>query len=217
MWSSIFKVADDAWKLHRGLGWVQDVKKASSTWYVFALMRRILPASISTPGDTKPWAFSNSPVLLPRSISSVSPDSRSVPCMNTTLPAATTRRVTFPSAAVVSYMSSWSAWMRDVPACRSTNPSAWKWPWSICSCFSAFRQMSPAAGSHPVRGGGGADATAAAVGGGVGEAEGDGDGGGPLRLPCARAGTAEARATAQRKLESVRIKGSDYHAPLRGP
>src|SRR5687768_7138911 len=166
MWSSIFSVADDALKLQRGLGCVQDVKCASSTSYVLALTRRILPASMRTPGETKPWAFSNRPVLLPRSISSLSPDSRSVPCMKTTLPEATTRRVVLPSAPGVSYMSSWSAWMRDVPAWRSTKPSAWKWPASTCSCFSAFRQMSPAVVSHPVRGGGGGDGTAAGVGGG---------------------------------------------------
>ena len=212
MWSSTFSVADDALKLHRGLGWVQDVKWASSIWYVWASMRRILPASTCTPEEMKPCAFSNSPWLVPRSISSLSPDSLSSPCMNTTLPWATTRRVTRPSGAVVSYMSSVSAWMRDVPACRSTKPSAWKCPSSICSCFSAFRQMSPLVGSHPTRGGGGAGATAAGVGGGVGEgngeawAAGEGAGAGAGVVCCAAAGTAN-RATAHRNLGEVRIKG----------
>ncbi len=180
-------------------------------------MRRILPASTSTPEEMNPWAFSNSPWLVPRSISSLSPDSLSSPCMNTTLPWATTRRVTRPSGAVVTYMSSVSAWMRDVPACTSTKPSAWKCPSSICSCFSAFRQMSPAVGSHPTRGGGGAGATAAGVGGGVGGGVGDGVGEGEAwdagagaaagagGFSCAAAGTAT-RATAHRNFGKVRIK-----------
>ncbi len=100
--SSISRVAVLAEKLQRGLGCMHEVKRPSSMRYTLGPRRSMRLPSTITPGETKPSAFWKVPRLVSSCMSSFSPESRSSPRMNTTLPSATSRRAVLPSGFFIS-------------------------------------------------------------------------------------------------------------------